>query len=158
MYLREATKSVEEGSLRHWRHLVIINRHLYAMGGLHLFDFPFWGDGTIADAIGFYLSVEKSFAHAGYEKLWIIMQRSLASMHCGEKNGGLYLLRQTCRNKPSIVNIYIRTIRYLGSAGLCCGQQVVATPSISVLDFPLWLVGSVLLVATAWLKCWPRSV
>lgn len=56
MYLREATKSTEEGGLRHWRHLVIINRHLHAMGGLHLFDFPFWGDGTIADAIGFYLS------------------------------------------------------------------------------------------------------
>lgn len=67
MYLREATKSAEEGSLHHWRHLVIINRHLYAMCGLHLFDFPFLGDGTIADAIGFYLSVEKSFAHAGCE-------------------------------------------------------------------------------------------
>lgn len=66
-YLREATKSAEEGSLRHWRHLVIINRHLYAMCGLHLLDFPFLGDGTIADAIGFYLSVEKSFAHAGCE-------------------------------------------------------------------------------------------
>lgn len=42
MCLREATKSTEEGSLRHWRHLVPINRHLYAMGGLHLFDFPFF--------------------------------------------------------------------------------------------------------------------
>lgn len=43
----------------------MINALLCAMGSLHSFYFAFlegW-DGTIADAIGFYLSVEKSFPH-----------------------------------------------------------------------------------------------
>lgn len=41
MYLREATKGAEEGSLHHWRCLVIVTRLLYAMDSLHLFDFAF---------------------------------------------------------------------------------------------------------------------
>lgn len=61
IYLRRVTNSAEECSLRHRRHLVLINRHLCAMDNLHLFDFPFLGDGTIADAIGFYLSVKDFF-------------------------------------------------------------------------------------------------
>lgn len=50
MYLKEATKSGEEGSVRHWRHFVHvhINRRLYAMGGLHLFYSPFLGNGPLS--------------------------------------------------------------------------------------------------------------
>lgn len=31
-------------------------------------------------------------------------------MHCGEKTDGLFLLRQTCRNKPSNVDLHGVTI------------------------------------------------
>lgn len=41
------------------------------------------------------------------------MQRRLASMHCGEKTYGLFLLRQSGGSEPSIVDLYVVSIRGL---------------------------------------------
>lgn len=95
----------------------------------------------------------------------VIMQRSLASMHCGEKTDGLFLLRQTCRNKPSIVDLYGVSIRLtidiaeifrigrveLRTGSTSCGYPFYQRSRLSVMG--LW---GRYLVATAWLKCWPK--
>lgn len=102
MYLREATKGAEEGRLHQLRHLLIINRLFYAVVCIR-FILLFWKDGTIADAIGFYLFMAKGFRHAEYEGLGghkelscIAGKRLMACFFHGRPAGTILVLLYIC--------------------------------------------------------------